>query len=431
MRNNSLPFFKGETIHAAVCEDVSNLGFGVFKVNDFVIFAQGVITDEVADLRIEEIKKNFAIASVRKIIKASEDRIKDKIDYKSVTNNIKYQEYTYERQSKIKKNQMESLFKREVELIQSDNPLYYRNKSEFFYSNESLNMYNSKNELVPVKECVLTCQKINDLLTPMTEALNNNKRANVSSVIFRYSEHEDKFMIILVSPKENKYHLKIAQEIVGFSDKIKSVILNIGVSKNYLFNEQEKVLYGDSYLIDRLFNKEFKITSKSFYQINQRQTEKLYQTAFDFAEFNKSQSVADLYCGVGTIGIIASDFVKYVLGVEVVPEAVLAAKDNIALNEVNNYEVIEHDLNEDFSILKDIDIAIVDPPRSGLSDKMINNLVESDIQKIVYISCNPYSQIKDVEKFEKNGYILSKVKAVDMFSYTQHIESVVMMEKKK
>lgn len=430
MRNNhSLPFFKGQTINKIKCHDVSNLGFGVFKHEDFIIFAQGAIYDEVADLEITEVKKNFALAKVTKIIEGSEERIQNILNYQTVTGGSKYQEYTYEKQLEIKQRQMSDVFQRKVKIIGSKRPFHYRNKSEFFYANKRLNMYSDSNKLVPVKTSKLSHQRINELLEPTLEALNNNPRANVTSVIFRYSAHEDKIMLILVSEKENKYHLKIAQEIVGYSNIVKSVILNIGKSKNYLFNNEEKVLYGEDYLIDVLFNKQFKITSKSFYQINQKQTEALYQTAIDFARLKETDNVADLYCGVGTIGIIISDYVNHVLGVELVSEAVAAAKDNINLNEINNYEVIEHDLNKDISILDNIDVAIVDPPRSGLSDIMIKNLCDSNLKRIVYISCNPYTQKRDLSTFEKNGYILKDIKAVDMFSYTHHIESVILLEK--
>lgn len=430
MRNsNSLPFFKGQMIEHLKCQDVSNLGYGVFKDDGFIIFAPGVIYGEVVNLQITDIKKNFALAKVTKIIEASSRRVKPLIDYRTVTGGSKYQEFTYEAQIDIKQRQMSDLFKKDVEVLGSEVPSNYRNKSEFFYASKTLNMVADNNKLVPIKECFLTHPEINKLIPPLTEALNNNQRANVTSVIFRYSSYEKKIMIILVSEKENKYHLKIAQEIVGYSPNIKSVILNTGTSKNYLFNDDEKVLYGEDYLIDVLFNKQFKITSKSFYQINQKQTEKLYQTAIDFADLTETDNVADLYCGVGTIGIIISDYVNHVIGVEIVDDAVEAAKDNINLNDINNYEVVKHDLNEDISILENIDVAIVDPPRNGLSKAMINNLCTSEIEKIVYISCNPYTQKRDLLKFEENGYTCTNIKAVDMFSYTHHVESVMLIER--
>lgn len=393
--NNSLPFFKGQKIDSALCHDVSNRGYGVFRHDDFVIFAQGVIDGEIANLEITDVKKNFAIAKVTKLIKQSKHRIKPLLNYKKTLGGARYEAFTYDAQIKIKEKQMSDLFERDVTVLASECPYHYRNKSEFFYANESLNMYSETNQLIPITSLNLAHPKINEMIAPVTEAINNNKRANVSSVVFRYSQHEDKLMIILVSESENKYHLKIAQEIVGFNNNVKSVILNYGSSKNYLFNDDEKLLYGKDYLIDVLFNKQFKITSKSFYQVNQSQTEKLYETAIDFANFKATDNVADLYCGVGTIGIIISDYVNHVLGVEVVSEAVMAAKDNINLNDIHNYDVIEHDLNEDISILENIDVAIVDPPRNGLSPIMINNLCQSDVHRIVYISCNPYTQKRD------------------------------------
>ena len=429
VRNNPSPFFKGEVVKNLKCIDVSNLGYGVFKVDNYTIFARNVIVDEVCDLEIVEVKKKFSIARVTKLIETSSYRNDKYLDYSHKYNNTRYLDFDYPMQVKIKENQMSKLFNQEVSLTQADNLYHYRNKSEFIYQNEVLNMYNDKKELTPVTSCLLAHDEINNVLAPTVEALNNNKRANISNVIFRYSRFEHKIMIILVSESENRHQLKIAQEIVGYSDKVKSVILNVGDSSNYLFNDKEIVLYGSEYLIDTLFNKQFKLTSKSFYQINYAQTLKLYQTVIDFADFKKSDNVADLYCGVGTIGIIVSDYVNHVLGVEVVSDAVKAAQENINLNEKNNVDIIEHDLNEDFSILEDIDVAIVDPPRSGLSKKMIENLVKSEVSKIVYVSCDPYTQKRDLNIFESNGYKLEKIKAVDMFVHTHHVETVVLMSR--
>ena len=431
MRNNSLPFFKGQSIKDVKCIDISNQGYGVVKVDGFTIFVRSLFEGEIADIRIDNSFKNYAIASVQRLIEKSEYRVSDYCTLSNKCNAYKYNDLSYEGQILIKEKQMSNLFKQDVKVVCSDNTTHYRNKSEFFYHNGHFNSYDHNKRLVKITECLVSRKEINDLMPIVLEAINNNKKANIKSVIFRYSEFEDKLMLIFVSESENRFHLKIAQEIIGYSNKVKSIILNTGVSNNYLFNNEEKVLYGESYLIDILFRKKFKITSKSFYQINQRQTEKLYKLAIDFANLNTTDNVADLYCGVGTIGIIISDYVNHVLGIEVVSDAVAAAKDNINLNEISNYEVIEHDLNEDIDILENIDVAIVDPPRNGLSKSIIDNLSLSNIKKIVYISCNPYTQKRDLDIFISKGYTLEKIAAVDMFANTEHVESVALITKTK
>lgn len=236
-------------------------------------------------------------------------------------------------------------------------------------------------------------------------------------------------MIILVSEVDNYFALKIAQEIVGYSSKVKSVILNTGQSNNYLFNESEKILYGENYLIDKIFNKLFKITSKSFYQINLSQTHKLYQSVIDFGDFTKEDNILDLYCGVGSIGIILSDYVNHVLGVEVMEEAVVSAKENIKLNEVNNVDIIKQDLNEKLEIASNIDCIVVDPPRSGLNKTVIKSIVDSQTNKLIYVSCNPITQKRDINKLMMADFKIMKHQAVDMFVNTQHIESVILLRR--
>lgn len=425
--NNSTPFLKGDIIKNVSCVDISNLGFGVFKVDGYTIFAQDAYYDEVVDLKIYEVKKKFALAKVQKHIIKSTYR-KDNV-VNNVLNANRYINFDYAAQNKIKANQMSKLFNTNVEVIGTEDYYNYRNKSEFVYYNNKFNMYDEQNNLVEVKSCILSNPEINKVLPLVLEALNNNQKANISSVVFRYSSFEKKLMIILVASVQNKYHTKIAQEIIGSIDNIKSIILNYGTSVNYLFNDNEVLLYGEDYLIDTILNKQFKISSKSFYQVNVSQTEKLYKTVIEFANFKASDNVADLYCGVGTIGIIISDYVNSVLGVEVVADAVKAAKSNINLNEVRNYEVIEHNLDEDISILENIDVAIVDPPRNGLSKTIINNLGKSEVNKIVYVSCNPYTQARDLELFSQFGFNLIKIKAVDLFINTHHTESVILIER--
>lgn len=424
------PFFKGEEIKNIACTDVTLMGYGVLKPKNFTVFAKGIIPGESGNLKIEKLSKNFAIAKVDKIINPSESRIEPLCKYSKNCNGCKYQHIAYSKQVEIKESQLEDIFSYKLKVIKSQDQYFYRNKSNFTISNKAYNMYGDNNTLVKIDKCVISHQEINKIMPALLESINNNKKAEVKEVIFRYSQYEDSLMIILVSEKDNYFAEKIAQEIVGYSSKVKSVILSHGESRNYLFNEGEKVLYGEDYIVDKLFNKLFKITSKSFYQINLAQTEKLYQTVIDFGNFSQNDNVLDLYCGVGSIGIILSDYVNHVLGVEVLEEAVASARENINLNDINNVEIIKHDLKESLKISDNIDCIIVDPPRSGLSDKVINTIIESKVKKLIYVSCNPLSQVRDLDKILKSDYNLVKHKAVDMFVNTEHIESVVMLEKK-
>ncbi|NLC55022.1 MAG: 23S rRNA (uracil(1939)-C(5))-methyltransferase RlmD [Erysipelothrix sp.] len=405
------------------------MGFGVLKPNNFTVFAKGLIIGEKADLKIEKLSKNFAIASVLNIINKSVDRREVTMPNTKAINAYKYLHINYPAQIKLKEKQLYDLFGYKIKVLASDQEFHYRNKSSFTISNGKYNMYGDNNKLVPVDQCIISHKEINKIMPYVLEAINNNKKAKIKEVIFRYSQHQDALMIIFVSEIDNYFANKIAQEIVGYSSKVKSVILNMGTSNNYLFNETEKTLYGDDYIIDRIFNKLFKITSKSFYQVNNYQTEKLYQTILDFGKFTLEDNILDLYCGVGSIALTLSDYVNHILGVEILKEAVDSARENIELNDIHNVDIIRQDLNDNLSIEDNIDCIIVDPPRSGLSQNIIKNISNSKVNKLIYVSCNPTTQKRDIDLFIKAGYKLSKQQAVDMFSNTEHIESVALLEK--
>lgn len=426
---NIPPFFKGEVIKNIECIDISNMGFGVVKPKNFTVFVKGLIIGEIADIKIEKVSKNFAIGKLLNINKESKDRVIPPCPYAKDCNGCKYQHISYNGQISLKEKQLADVFGYKVKLESADDQFYYRNKSGFTVSNGQLNMHGDNNKLVPVDQCLISHKEINKLMPFALEAINNNKKANIKEIVFRYSDFQDAMMIILVSDQENFYATKIAQEIVGYSNKVKSVILNVGKSNNYLFNEDEKTIYGEDYLIDKLFNKLFKITSKSFYQVNHAQTQKLYQSVIDFGQFHKEDNILDLYCGIGTIGIILSDYVNHVYGVELLEDAVDSAKQNLELNEVSNVEIVSKDLNDDFLIEENIDCIIVDPPRSGLSKKIIENINKSNVDKLIYVSCNPVTQKRDIEIFNEVGFKVIKHKAVDMFINTEHIESIIKLSR--
>lgn len=423
------PFFKGEEIKNVEIIDMSNMGFGVCKPKNFTVFVKGLITDEIADIKIESISKNFAIASVLNIIKKSEARVTPLCKYHEVCNGCKYQHMTYDKQVSIKEKQLKDVFGYDIKVDGAKDQFNYRNKSSFTIFNGKYNMHGDKNRLVPIDQCIITHSEINKIMPFLLEAINNNKKANIDEVVFRYSEYQDAIMVILVSNNENFYQTKIAQEIVGYSNKVKSVILNTGKSKNYLFNETETVLYGEDYLIDKLFNKLFKITSKSFYQVNQNQTKKLYQKVIDFGKFGKDDNILDLYCGIGAIGIVLSDYVNHVLGVEILAEAVDFARQNIELNDIHNVDIINKDLSETIIFEDNIDCIVVDPPRGGLSKNIIDNINKSAVDRLVYVSCNPVSQKRDIDLLATSGFKVIKHEAVDMFINTEHVETVALLQR--
>ena len=222
------------------------------------------------------------------------------------------------------------------------------------------------------------------------------------------------------------------QALVKQCPNITTITRNVSTDRlNLLLGKNETVLYGDGYITDRLCGYDFRISARSFFQINPTQTEKLYQTAVDFAALTGGETVIDAYCGVGTIGIIASKNAKAVLSVEQNPDAVNNAIENVKLNNLANVRVICGDAGEFMEEMAEsgerADVVFTDPPRAGCSKQFLKSLVTLSPKKIVYISCNPETLARDLYYLTKNGYTAMTAQPVDMFPYTRHIECCVLL----
>jgi len=215
---------------------------------------------------------------------------------------------------------------------------------------------------------------------------------------------------------------------------ITTVVQNVSTDRlNLLLGRTEEVLYGPGYITDRLCGKDFRISARSFFQVNPVQTEKLYRTAVDFAGLDGSQTVIDAYCGVGTIGIIAADQAKRVIAAEVNADAVRNAKENVRLNGIENVEVLKADAGQFMTELAQsgerVDVVFTDPPRAGCSREFLASLVELKPERVVYVSCNPETQARDLNYLTRNGYRVTRIRPVDMFPYTRHVETVVALRR--
>jgi len=224
------------------------------------------------------------------------------------------------------------------------------------------------------------------------------------------------------------------KELVKRCPEITTVVQNISTDRlNLILGEKETVLYGPGTITDRLCGYDFKISARSFFQVNPVQTEVLYTTAVEMAGLSGNETVIDAYCGVGTIGIIASGKCKTVTSVESNGDAVKNARENAALNNIENIRIFEADagkfMTESARRGETVDVVFTDPPRAGCSRQFLASLLELSPKKVVYISCNPETQARDLGFLTNNGYKVKKIRAVDMFPYTRHIESVVLLSR--
>lgn len=327
------------------------------------------------------------------------------------------------------------------EIIKMDYPYKYRNKVIVAFSqNYEYGMYEEhSHRIVPINDCLLhddetnnILKKIQFLLKKYHVSIYNEKKHNgfLKYVLIRRAKKTNQTLITLVSTHSMfKGSKNFCNELIKDFPSIKSVVLNINKRKtSIVLSKEEKILYGKGFIVDELCGLTFKISSQSFYQINHEQCTKLYNQILNLLDVKGM--VLDTYCGIGTIGMVLSKYVDYVIGVELNKEAYKDALNNARMNKINNIKFI----NQDASLfMKEncikVDCIIMDPPRSGSTKEFIRNVKKMAPQSVIYVSCDPHTQVRDLKEFKQIGYHFNDVYLVDMFPFTNHIESIVKLVK--
>ncbi len=363
-------------------------------------------------------------------------------------NNLSYSEQLKLKSSKCKK--LLGSFCKIEPIIGMDTPFCYRNKAQAVFRRErdksiSWGLYKSTtNTIVKTKECRLHTKHSNEIFDTLCKLFKSFKIAPydpfkgtgfIKSVVVREGFSTNEVMVILngadaIFPAKKTFVTALLKK----HPYITTVVTTVNKDSKKLFvGKTQDILFGDGYIKDKLCGKTFIISPQSFYQINPTQTEKLYSTAIKLADLNGTQTVLDSYCGVGTIGICASDSAKLVLAVENNKDAVIDAKKNAKLNNIKNIDFVCADAKDYIAELKaddvKIDVAFVDPPRAGCSREFLESVISMNIKKIVYISCNIETQARDIRLLKKFGYRVDAIQPVDMFPFTQHIECIAKLTK--
>ena len=325
------------------------------------------------------------------------------------------------------------------ETVGMDKPVFYRNKAIYPISKTKMpGIFAARShDVIEFEECkiqTINSQKIAKfILEKWNDTIYDEKTGKglLRNIMIREGFATNEIMIVLVQNGEKKYD---ASNLVKEFPNIKTVVVNVNTKNtNVVLANKNIICYGDGFIYDKLGDYTFKISPNSFYQVNPKQTEKLYNLAVEKANLKADDILCDLYCGIGTIGIFASNFVKKVYGIEIVESAVKDANENAKLNNVNNIEFILGDTEKAFDSLLKNDIkptvVIVDPPRKGLDDTTIENLCKLKLDRVVYVSCNPATLVRDLAKMEEI-YIVKSITPVDNFCYSSHVESVAVLELK-
>lgn len=377
---------------------------GISRVNDKVTFVSNTLPNEVVDIRITNSKKSINEAKVISYIEESYDRVKPICPYSDICGGCDTSYIKHDKCLEYKKEIVKDIMKRYAGIevnpnIIFDNNIYkYRNKISLKVKNKKLALVkDGTNELVSISKCLL----VNDNINKVIELLNSINLDKVFEVIIKGTNE----IMVIINGNINKELL-----INTLKDNVKSIVLN------------DNVIYGSDYININVGKYTYAVYPKSFFQINTNMIEKLYDKVKESA--GKSNSLLDLYCGAGTIGIYLSDNFNSVHGIEVNSDAVEGAKLNKKINNINNISFECKKANEINNL--NYDVVVVDPPRAGLDNITINKLLDNKIKKIVYVSCNPLTLARDINIL-KDKYNVEDMTLFDMFPNTKHVESVILL----
>ncbi len=425
------------------CIDMTVDGFGICKYDSLVIFVKQMLIDEVAIIKIISHKKNLAYGIIDTLIVPSKYRINSpcKVAYKCGGCDLRHVDYRYGLKLKhnILDNTMNKMAKLGVkveDIVESPLKDGYRNKVQIPVKEKGIGFYRkNSNDIVEFDRCLIQSDVENDILSKLKELIGEYKISDyLRHIIIKEAFGTKEVMVALVV---KSFDIPSIDEITAIMVKcfpmIKSFILNLKkTDDNVVLGDEEKILYGSSYIIDEFDGIMVEISLKSFYQVNHQQMINLYNKVLELADVDKDSSVLDLFSGIGTISLFMAKHANKVIGVEIVEDAVMNAKENAKLNHIDNAEFYLGDAKDGLNeYLVDKDVVIVDPPRKGLNEQIIDKLAEFNIPKIVYVSCNPATLARDLELFKKKGYYFDTVYPFDMFPHTMHVETVCLMSRKE
>ena len=461
-------------------EDIGNDGEGIGKYEGYTLFVKGAVVGDVAKVKVLKAKKSYGYAKVEELLIPSPDRVTPKCPVAGKCGGCQVQHLSYERQLAYKADKVKNCLLRiggipEEQLtdamepiIGMEEPFYYRNKAQYpvgvnkegkpvmgFYAGHSHN-------IIDCTDCAIQ-EPVNAVILPVIKAFMEEKnilayneesgKGLLRHVLTRVGFQTKEVMVCLIingrkfpGAEELALRVKAAVEAFGHaigSDEsvytLKSFCLNVNtVKSNVILGQEILPVYGDMYITDYIGNIKYQISPLSFYQVNPKQTVKLYEKALEYAELSGQEIVWDLYCGIGTISLFFAQKAKQVYGVEIIPQAIDDAKINSKINNLNNAEffvgaaedVMPAKYKESKGTMK-ADVICVDPPRKGCEESLLDTVVAMEPKRIVYVSCDPATLARDVKYLGDKGYLLKKVCPVDQFAHTGHVETVALLVKEE
>ena len=439
--------------------DIGQGGVGIGKYEGFTVFVEGGLIQDKVKVRINKSKKNYAVGDIVEIIEKSPFRV-DRIcsDDLKDCGGCQIQELDYNKQLELKTNEVKQVISRigklenvEIhETIGMQSPCRYRNKAQFPIQNingsTAIGFYKKKShDVIPTDMCVIQ-HDINDKIIKIIKTYIQAYNVSIYNetthtgvlrhLVTKVGFTTNEVMVVLVANGTNLPHLNelasvLKENIPGF----KTLVLNVNKAKtNVILGKENKVIYGNGKINDYIGDLVFEISPLSFFQVNPVQTEVLYNKALEYAELKVNDTVFDIYCGIGSISLFLAQKATKVYGIEIVEDAIKDAKINAKLNNLNNVEFYvgkaEEVVPKMYSEGKTANVVVVDPPRKGCDEKVLDTIVSMKPDRVVYVSCNPSTLARDLAYLDERGYKCVEIQPVDMFPHTMHVECCAKIVKK-
>lgn len=439
--------------------DIGQGGVGIGKYEGFTVFIEGGLIQDKVKVIISKSKKNYAVGDIVEILEKSPFRV-DRIcsDDLKDCGGCQIQELDYNKQLELKTNEVKQVISRigklenvEIhETIGMQSPCRYRNKAQFPIQNingsTAIGFYKKKShDVIPTDMCVIQ-HDINDKIIKIIKTYIQAYNVSIYNemthtgvlrhLVTKVGFTTNEVMVVLVANGTNLPHLNelasvLKENILGF----KTLVLNVNKAKtNVILGKENKVIYGNGKINDYIGDLVFEISPLSFFQVNPVQTEVLYNKALEYAELKENDTVFDIYCGIGSISLFLAQKATKVYGIEIVEDAIKDAKINAKLNNLNNVEFYvgkaEEVVPKMYSEGKTANVVVVDPPRKGCDEKVLDTIVSMKPDRVVYVSCNPSTLARDLAYLDERGYKCVEIQPVDMFPHTMHVECCAKIVKK-
>ncbi len=438
------------------CIDYTHDCLGVVKSDGMSVFVKNMMVGEVATIEIIKVLKNYCVGRIVKYEIKSPERQEPICPVYKQCGGCSIMHMSDQAQQAFKTKRVKDTLERighcvipVHDCLMDEPPYHYRNKVQVPVGKQNGHIVTGfykahTNEIIENDFCFIQNEFSNKVTLRVKQLLEEyhvmpydkvSHKGLVKHILTRYGYHTNEGMLVLITYKASLPHRNdIVEKIKTEFPEIKTIIQNVNPRHdNVILGDEEILLYGEGSIHDQLLGNDYKISMKSFYQINPRQVEVLYKKAIEYADFKGHETVIDAYCGIGTISLSLANQVKKVYGVEVVPQAIEDAKDNAKRNGIKNAEFTCLDAGE-FMVEcaknnEKIDVVMVDPPRKGCSELFLEQLVILSPEKVVYVSCDVATQARDIAYLEAHSYKAIEAQPVDMFPQTAHVETVVLMSR--